>query len=571
MENNRLILYVALFFILWLLWAQWQKDYVVQPVAEKQQAPAQVASTPSSTASETGIAPPPAVEAPKTSATKATPEKVSAQPNGTLIHVVTDVVDMDIDTRGGNVPRLVLRKYEEDPTKSTNRFVLLTSADVNYQVAQSGLISGDADAPTHHSLYTAEKTSYRLAEGEKELRIPLHWTGKDGTQVTKTFILHRDDYAIDVEYKIKAGKKDWDGSQYMQVVSGTPSKEGSKLAHRSYEGGAIYNQDVKYHEIDFEEMAKGGVSDTIGADSCKNKTTLKQGCELKNGWLAMIQHDFLAAWIPERGADNLYYASEDKATGHYVLGARSAAKDIPSGKEGTFKTRLVAGPKLHDKLAEMAPGLELTVDYGWFAIIAEPLFKLLNLYHGWFGNWGWAIVFLTITVKAVFYKLSEMSYRSMAKMRKVAPRMKAMKERFGDDRQAMSKAMMEMYKREKINPLSGCLPIAVQMPVFFALYKVLLESAEMRHAPFIFWIHNLSVMDPYYILPAIYGISLLLQQRLNPAPIDPVQKKVMQVMPIAFTFMFAFFPAGLVLYWVVNNILSIVQQYIITRRIEASS
>jgi YidC/Oxa1 family membrane protein insertase len=566
MENNRLLLYFSLFFVLWLLWSQWQKDYVVQPAATKQQRSEQVASTASDAKTEI---PPPAAEIPRTAA-PAVIAKKQVQSDGQRIHVITDVVDMDIDTRGGNIPRLVLRKYEEDPTKSTNRFVLLTDADTDYQVAQSGLVSGDANAPTHHSLYTAEKTSYRLAEGKNELRIPLHWTGKDGTQVTKTFILHRDDYAIDIEYKVKAGKKDWDGSQYMQVVRATPSKKGSKLAHRSYEGGAIYNQDVKYHEIDFDEMAKGNVSDAIGADSCKNKTSLKQGCELSNGWLAMTQHDFVVAWIPERGGDNLYYASEDKATGRYVLRARGAAKEIPAGKEGIFKTRLVAGPKLHDKLEAMAPGLELTIDYGWFAIIAEPLFKLLNLYHGWFGNWGWAIVFLTISVKGVFYKLSEMSYRSMAKMRKVAPRMKAMKERFGDDRQAMSKAMMEMYKREKINPLSGCLPIAVQMPVFFALYKVLLESAEMRHAPFILWIHNLSVMDPYYILPAIYGLSMFVQQRLNPAPVDPVQKKIMQVMPIGLTFMFAFFPAGLVLYWVVNNLLSITQQYIITRRIEAA-
>jgi len=565
MENNRLLLYFALFFVLYLLWAQWQKDYVVQPVATKQQSSEQVAST--TPEAKTGIIPP-AAEIPKTAAPVVTAKK-PAQPDGQRIHVVTDVVDMDIDTRGGNIPRLVLRKYEEDASKSEDKFVLLTDGDVNYQVAQSGLISGDASAPTHHSFYTAEKTSYRLAEGENELRIPLHWTGKDGTRVTKTFILHRNDYAIDVEYQVTAGNKDWDGSQYMQVVRTTPSKGGSKLTH-TYVGGVIYNQEAKYNKIDFDEMAKGDVSKVIGAESCKNKTSLKQGCELSNGWLAMIQHDFLAAWIPERGSDNLYYAREDKGTARYVLGTRSAAKIIKAGKEGVFKTRLVAGPKLQYKLEAMAPGLELTVDYGMFTIIAKPLFALLNLYHGWFGNWGWAIVFLTITVKAVFYKLSEMSYRSMAKMRKVAPRMKAMKERFGDDRQAMSKAMMEMYKREKINPLSGCLPIAVQMPVFFALYRVLLESAEMRHAPFILWIHNLSVMDPYYILPVMMGLSMFVQQKLNPAPIDPVQQKIFQVMPFAFSIMFAFFPSGLVLYWVVNNILSITQQYIITRRIEAS-
>ncbi len=282
----------------------------------------------------------------------------------------------------------------------------------------------------------------------------------------------------------------------------------------------------------------------------------------------MIQHYFLAAWLPDTGPDNHYYSRNPSNSDRYILGARSPVVKVAAGSSATVKSRFIAGPKLQDRLEKVAPGLELTVDYGILTILAKPLFWLLEFFHGFFGNWGWAIIFLTITVKSVFYKLSEMSYRSMARMRKVAPRMKQMKEQYGDDRQAMSKAMMELYKREKINPLGGCFPILVQMPVFIALYWVLLESVEMRYAPFILWIHNLSGMDPYFILPVIMGISMWVQQKLNPAPVDPVQQKVFQFMPLVFTFMFAFFPSGLVLYWVVNNILSITQQYIITRNIE---
>jgi YidC/Oxa1 family membrane protein insertase len=289
---------------------------------------------------------------------------------------------------------------------------------------------------------------------------------------------------------------------------------------------------------------------------------------LTGGWLAMMQHYFLAAWIPESGLNNLFYSKNPANTYKYILGTRSPAQKISADETAIFNTRLVVGPKLQNQLEQIAPGLELTVDYGVLTIIAKPLFWLLDIFHGWFGNWGWAIIFLTITVKAIFYKLSEMSYRSMAKMRKVAPRIKQMKERYGDDRQAMSKAMMDMYKREKINPMGGCFPILVQMPVFIALYWVLLESVEMRHAPFILWIDNLSARDPYFILPVIMGVSMWVQQKLNPAPVDPVQQKIFQYMPFVFTVMFAFFPSGLVLYWVVNNILSIAQQYVITRRIE---
>ncbi len=562
MDNHRILLYFTLFFVLYLLWAEWQKDYVYQ-------APVTIAQSSSQTQTSGKEELPPAADRqPALPADSGQTARESSQ----RILVVTDVVEMEIDTRGGDVRRLMLRNYAVSADKPKVKLNLLTDTEIDYYVAQSGLVSANKDsAPTHKAIYTVAQTSYRLAEGEEEIRVPLQWTASDGTRVTKTYILHRNNYAIDVEYDITAGSQGWNGSQYMQLVRTPPQKSSESKFIHTYTGGVVYNQDIKYEKIDFEEIAENDLSKVIGAESCKNTSSLKQGCSLSNGWLAMIQHYFLAAWIPERGGDNLYYARKVKDAEKYVIGTRTAAKTIKAGDQGVFKTRLVAGPKLQYKLEEMAPGLELTVDYGALTIIAKPLFWLLTQFHSWFANWGWAIIFLTITVKGLFYKLSEMSYRSMAKMRKVAPRIKAMKERFGDDRQAMSKAMMDMYKREKINPMGGCLPIVVQIPVFISLYWVLLESVEMRHAPFILWITNLSDKDPYFVLPVIMGISMFVQQRLNPAPIDPIQQKVFQIMPFAFTIMFAFFPSGLVLYWVVNNLLSIAQQYVITRRIEAAS
>lgn len=561
MENHRLLLYFTLFFIIYMLWAQWQTDYGPKPTL---QTPAPVAQ---SSVEDSGHIPQADVQG-----TQPVVEiETNKAPESQRVLVVTDVVEMEIDTKGGDVRRLTLRNYAVSADHPEIKLNLLTDEDVNYHIAQSGLVSTRSEtAPTHNDIYHAEKTDYRLAEGEDEIRVPLYWEASDGSRVTKTYILHRNNYAIDLEYEVTAGKEDWSGSQYMQLVrTPPPSNSGSKFI-RTYTGGVVYNQKIKYEKIKFDDIAKNDLSDVIGVESCKNTTTLKQGCSLANGWLSMIQHHFLAAWIPETGFDNLYYARKSPTVDHFILGTRSPAKIVKAGEQGKFSARLVAGPKLQYKLADMAPGLELTVDYGVLTIIAKPLFWLLTVFHGWFSNWGWAIIFLTISVKGLFYKLSEMSYRSMAKMRKVAPRIQAMKERFGDDRQAMSKAMMDMYKREKINPMGGCFPILVQIPVFISLYWVLLESVEMRDAPFILWISNLTDMDHYYILPAIMGISMFVQQKLNPAPIDPVQQKVFQIMPFAFTLMFAFFPSGLVLYWVVNNLLSIAQQYVITRRIEAA-
>ena len=561
MENQRLLLYFTLFFIVYLLWAEWQMDY-----GPKQEAP--VAQTPPSADQPQPVAEVPEAAAVAPAEAGIVDTDTAAQAAGRRIRVLTDVFDIQIDTRGGDVSKAVLRNYARTADKPEEKLELMTDTEVNYFVAQSGLVSVTADsAPTHNAVYSAENSNFRLAEGEDSVSVPLSWKGPNGVRVTKTYTFHRNSYAVDLEHAVEAGDADWSGSQYMQLVRTPPSEEDKSAFIYTYTGGVVFNDDIKYEKIEFDDIAEQNLKSTVG-DGCLNLNSRDTGCELTGGWLAMIQHYFLVAWIPEAGVSNLFYSKNPTGTYKYILGARSPAQKIPAGGSGSFNSRLVVGPKLQNELETIAPGLELTVDYGVLTIIAKPLFWLLDIFHGWFGNWGWAIIFLTISVKAVFYKLSEMSYRSMAKMRKVAPRIQQMKERYGDDRQAMSKAMMDLYKREKINPMGGCFPILVQMPVFIALYWVLLESVEMRHAPFILWIDNLSARDPYFILPILMGVSMWVQQKLNPAPVDPVQQKIFQYMPFVFTAMFAFFPAGLVLYWVVNNILSITQQYVITRRIE---
>ncbi len=556
MENHRLLLYFTLFFLIYMLWAQWQIDYSPKPAQIATDNPAassgEAAPTPAAVTLPGGVADSPAAEG----------ESKSVQ-------VITDVIEVEIDTRGGDVRRVKLRDYAANADQPEEKLELLTELPDYYFVAQSGLVSAAPEsAPTHNAIYSVEQDSYRLAEGEEVIEVVLHWRNNAGTQVSKRFRFHRNSYDIDVEYNIVAGAQDWVGSEYMQLVRTPPPAGNESKFIYTYTGGVVFNQEIKYQRVAFDDIADEALSTLLGAEQCKNQDSLKQGCELKSGWLAMIQHHFLAAWLPQTGLDYLYYSRKTRQDNRYILGARSTAKIIKAGETGEFQSQLVVGPKLQYQLEATAPGLELTVDYGIFTLFAKPLFWLLDVYHGWFGNWGWAIIFLTITVKGVFYKLSEMSYKSMAKMRKVAPRIQAMKERFGDDRQAMSKAMMDMYKREKINPMGGCLPIMVQIPVFISLYWVLLESVEMRHAPFILWLTNLTDKDPYFVLPVIMGISMYVQQKLNPAPVDPIQQKVFQIMPFAFTIMFAFFPSGLVLYWVVNNLLSIAQQYVITRRID---
>jgi YidC/Oxa1 family membrane protein insertase len=557
MENQRTLLYLSFFFILFLMYQTWQEEYGPKPVpvvesqipaAEKHRSANDVpdASIPGETNSAANISAVPAEEIPS---------------QGKIIKVVTDLLELEIDTNGGDVRQMVLRQYPATAEDDGQLLELFSSKADNFHIAQSGIISTKSitpDSNQSNSIYVSAQDEYRLAEGNDELKVVLHWQ-QSGVQVEKVFTFKRDSYLIDVEHIVKAGNETWFGQQYRQLKRVEPNGDGESSFIYTYTGGVVYNDELKYEKIDFSEMADKRHLVDIGL-----------GKRMEGGWLAMIQHYFLAAWVPDQDEKNKIYTKYINQNGQYILGMVSPIKEIAAGQQGRFHSQLVVGPKIQSRLEEISKGLELTVDYGVLTIIAKPLFWLLKQFHGVFENWGWAIIFLTLTVKLIFYKLSETSYRSMAKMRKVAPRMKAMKERFGDDRQAMSQAMMKMYKEEKINPLGGCFPILVQMPVFIALYWVLLESVEMRNAPFALWIQNLSAQDPYYILPVIMGVTMFIQQKLNPAPMDPIQQKVFQFMPIMFTVFFLFFPSGLVLYWVVNNTLSIAQQWVITKRIEAS-
>jgi YidC/Oxa1 family membrane protein insertase len=547
MDNQRLILFVALGFVLLLIWQQWQSDY-----GPKTQSPAATSSSPE-VAQEPAKAPeatdvPEAGEPPSAAAPAGEPE---APRGGQIVEVITDVLRVHIDTQGGVLREVDLPAYPVSVDKPDVPVALLQSTGAEVFVAQSGLRSADRPAPDHYASFAAEQLRYQLGADEDELVVPLTWS-EDGIEVTKTYRFRRGKYLIKMEQALTNGSDEpWSGSQYRQLQRSRPVKKQRFIY--TYTGGVIYSEQTKYDKIDFDEMEDEPLR-----------------LELTGGWSAMIEHYFLGAWVPNQDETNLFYSivSSSASPRLYTLGMRSPARVVEPGESTVFASELFVGPKLQHRLEKIAPDLELTVDYGRLTVISKPLYWILEWIHRFIGNWGWSIILLTILIKLVFYKLSETSYRSMAKMRNVQPRMQALRERYGDDKQRMNQALMELYKTEKINPLGGCLPIVIQIPVFIALYWVLLESVELRQAPFIFWIKDLSTKDPYYVLPVLMGITMFAQQKLNPAPIDPVQQKIMMSLPFVFTVFFAFFPAGLVLYWFTNNLLSIAQQWAITKRME---
>jgi YidC/Oxa1 family membrane protein insertase len=551
MEQQRFFLFIALAIISFLLWDAWQKEFAPQPVA--------TITTPQSVDDTVSAADIP--EGADTPAmTKAAPASIpqAAQQNvlktARQIIVETDVMRIAIDTMGGDIRKVDLLKYPVDVKEPENPFRLLNDDNRNIFVAQSGFANKKprqdsfTQAPNHYTVYQAVKDNYQLAADKQVLEVPVTWVSKEGVEFTKTFVFKRGEYLIDVKHTINnKGNKPWYGNLYQQLQRKVPDDEGSAFIY-TYTGGVTYSPEDKYQKYDFDDMADANLK--------KNIT---------GGWAAMIQHYFLGAWIPG-DKDQFTYYSRSLGDARYVLGMKSSREyKVEAGSINSINSRLFTGPKLQEKLEQVAPGLELTVDYGALTFLAKPIFWLLNKIHGLVNNWGWAIILLTLLIKLAFYKLSEASYKSMANMRKVQPRMQALKERFGDDKQKMNQALMDLYKKEKINPLGGCLPILVQIPVFIALYWVLLESVEMRQAEWILWIKDMSTADPYFILPVLMGVTMLIQQKLNPAPLDPVQAKIMMMLPIVFTVFFAFFPSGLVLYWVANNTLSIAQQWYITR------
>ncbi|MBK3759617.1 membrane protein insertase YidC [Stutzerimonas frequens] len=553
MDINRSILLVALAVVAYLMVLQWNQDYgqAALPTETAQSQPAAPALPDSPSATTEGNAD----DVPAVAGQQQASALPASAPSSQLIRVRTDVLDLAIDPRGGDIVELHLPQYPRRQDRPDVPFQLFERSSERTYEAQSGLIGDGPDKASGRPQYSSEKTEYRLAEGQDELVVDLNYSA-DGVNYTKRFTLERGNYALKVNYLIdNQSEKPWTGYLFGQLKrdnSGDPSSS-TATGTATYLGAALWTKDEPYRKVSMGDMDESNLRESV-----------------QGGWIAWLQHYFVTAWIPQADNTNQVQTRKD-SQGNYIIGFTGPAVTVPAGAQGETGATLYAGPKSQDKLEELSPGLRLTVDYGILWFIAQPIFWLLENIHALLGNWGWSIIVLTIVIKLAFFPLSAASYRSMARMRAVSPKMQALKEQHGDDRQKMSQAMMELYKKEKINPLGGCLPILVQMPVFLALYWVLLESVEMRQAPWMFWITDLSIKDPFFILPIIMGVTMFIQQQLNPTPPDPMQARVMKLLPIIFTFFFLWFPAGLVLYWVVNNVLSIAQQWYITRKIEAAA
>jgi len=554
MDNQRFLVWAVFGLMLWFTYQAWVEDYAPRPAPE----PTQPVAATDQAAPEPGASELPAFDPAARDASDLPPVQVPSGTDaeadvtpatGDIVTVRTDVLDLEISTRGATISRAVLRRYPVAKDRPDILVELLSPEPADLGLVQTGLRSAaGGQEPNHLAEYAASRRSYELGTAD-HLVVPLTWTAEDGLAVEKTITLNRGSYIIRIEHRVTNGTSEpWRGAAYAQIQRRNREAERSMFDVDSYsfDGPVVYDGE-KSTKLKREDLIDDGPFAFASA----------------NGWVASIQHHFLSAVVPPAEEDHRYNVAVrgDVSTASGI----GPVKTVGPGDTATFTTTAFVGPKLQAQLDEVDPKLKLTVDYGWLTIIAEPLFWLLSKVDGLFSNWGVAIIIVTILIKAVFYKLTEASGRSMAKMREIQPRMKALQERYKDDRQALSQAMMELYQREKVNPAAGCLPILIQMPFFLAFYWVLLESVEMRQAPFALWITDLSARDPYFILPLIMGAAMLLQQRLNPAPADPVQARVMQIMPIMFTAFFAFFPSGLVLYWVTNTVLSIAQQWHINK------
>jgi len=561
MDNIRFVLFMSMLMITYMLWESWQIDYGPKPQALISDKP--VVDSGTGTVGGTNQGPSSA-----NASLQANPGAASSIPDDKIITVKTDVYEIQIDSNGGALRQLDLVQYphEKDnsyvkkayalvgltaPEKNLTPIRLFASNPEDLFLAQSGLVASDNSAavPDHHTLYSAEKTLYELQAGQDQISVPLYWTNEQGLQVIKVFTFKRGSYVIDVEHKvINNSESAWAGREYNQLVRIQHSDKANNNFIRTFSGGVVYTDKDKFKKIKYEDM-----SDNLNLTA-------------SGGWSGMIQHYFASAWIPWSDQENHFYTKELNDS-RYVIGSYTPNTTVQPKGEGSFKSQLFAGPKIQPVLEATAPGLELTVDYSWLTVVAKPIYWLLNRIHDYVDNWGLAILGITFTIKALFFKLSKTSYKSMAKMRQIQPRLKELQERYADDRQKFNTEMMAMYKREKVNPLGGCLPMLVQIPVFISLYWVLIETVELRQADFILWIQDLSAQDPFYILPILYGITMKIQQGLNPPPLDPLQAKVMKMFPIIFTGFFLFFPSGLVVYWICNNSLSIIQQWYITKHI----
>jgi YidC/Oxa1 family membrane protein insertase len=557
MDNQRIILWALFGAMLFLTWSKWQADRAVTVVLDEQVINAPAAATPADTPPTTidfGAELPATAPATQAGAASA-PPAVAAAPAADitrLVRVETDVLDLAISRTGGTLVSAALKKYPLDKDAPDVPVQLLSADATSPYLLVSGLVDTSRSGPTHLALLEVDSDEYVLRDSDEVIEVPFRWQS-GGVSVEKIYRLKRGHYDIEVEYRVTNGSStDWRVLSYQQIrrLNNPPERSMFNVDTYSFVGPVVYDGEA-YDKLDAEDLEEEPLAQKI-----------------TGGWIASIEHHFLSAAIPPADQEISYGSTVE---GNIVtLQANGPTQVIAPGEQKLITAEFFIGPKLQSQLDATAPGLSLTVDYGRLSILAKPLFWLLEQVHNLVGNWGWSIILVTFMIKAAFYKLTEASGRSMAKMRKLQPRLKALQERYKDDRPALSTHMMDLYKREKVNPAAGCLPMLVQIPFFIAFYWVLLESVEMRQAPFALWITDLSSRDPFFVLPLLMGIAMFIQQKLNPAPPDPVQAKVMSILPIMFTVFFAFFPAGLVLYWLTNSVLSVIQQWNINRKMQVT-
>ena len=568
MDFQRLILFGALGMVLLLLWQSWleyeadKNGTSFNAATSAQPATTQGANnaTGESQADDVPQAPTASAAVESTDLPSTVPVSQSL-PAERRVVVETDLIRAEIDTKGGDLRHLSLLTYPVSLEEPDTPFVLLNDKGADLFLIQDGLLSADKDTPNHHTVFSTDRENVTLAPGADSVEVHLDWTSEEGVRFRKTFTFFRNSYFVDVTFTVdNQSGETWSGYRYSQILRTQVAEPSSGLGFLtrlpSYKGGAIFTPEDKYQKIDFEEMYEANLARPT-----------------PSGWVAMLQHYFVGALLPDAGTGYEFYSNvTNRDTGpRYLIGYKTTQPTVvPAGSSQELDGEMYIGPKETERMIKADNQLELTVDYGWLTPVSSPLFWVMTYINRVVNNWGVSIILLTLLVKLVFFPLSAASYKSMARMKKMQPRMQTLKERFGDDKQKFQQAMMEIYKKEKINPLGGCLPIVIQIPVFIALYWVLLESVELRQAPFALWIKDLSLQDPYYVLPILMGASMFGQQLLNPAPLDPMQQKIMMALPLVFTIFFLWFPSGLVLYWLVNNVLSIAQQWVITRKIQAA-
>ncbi|MGN2247228.1 membrane protein insertase YidC [Frateuria sp. GZRR35] len=555
MNQTRTFLLFALLAVAYLLWMAWEKDYAPAPAHTAPVAAASANAPADNTVPGASGAATPAIASSGPASTAA----------GQLITISNDVLRLTVDTRGGSVVRADLLAYPAEPItrKHPNPPPVRLLADMQdkYFVAQSGLVSAGSPAPDHRALFQSAQTHYELADGKPELKVDLTWQ-QDGIKVTKTYTLKRGQYVVGLDQRIdNTGSTPWQGSAYEQLQRAARQEHGGWLQNMtdpsaaSFFGAGWYSPEDHFQSLKFDKFQEDALQQSFAG-----------------GWAAMLQHYFFAAWIPpaqQKASYSTDVVNPDSDHPTYLIRAVSPALTVAPGQSQTTGARLYIGPKLVGTLDSVAPGLALATNYGVFTVIAQPMHALLSWLEKVSGNWGVAIILLVLIIKGLTWKLTAAQYRSSAKMRKLQPRVTALKERYGDDKQKMQMAMMELYKKEKVNPMTGCLPVLITIPIFYGLYEVLRESVELRQAPFVGWIHDLSAPDPFFVLPAVYTLVMLGQQYLMPATgMDPTQAKMMKFMPLIFAVLFAFFPAGLCLYYVVNGLVSLGQQWYITHKVE---